>query len=136
MPVVDASVWVSLCHATDIHHTTSRTWLAAQLRAGTRLVAPTLLAVETAAAIRRLTGDEALAVAAVSALEVDGLVDLVPLDSTRSRRAARIAAATGVRGADAVYLELAAQRGDVLVTWDRQQIERGATVAQVERPSR
>ena len=135
MPIVDASLWVSLCHATDTHHITSKDWLATQVREGARLLAPTLLAVEVAAAIRRLTGDEELAVAAASSLELEGLIDLVPLDSERSQQAAKIAAATGVRGADAVYLELAAQRGEVLVTWDRQQLKRGALVARVERPS-
>lgn len=135
MPVVDASVWVSLCHAADTHHRTSKEWLAAQVREGAPLTAPTLLTVEVAAAIRRLTGSEDLAVAAASALELEGLIDLVPLDSERSRRASKIAATESVRGADAVYLELVAQRGDVLVTWDRQHLERGARVARVERPS-
>jgi predicted nucleic acid-binding protein len=68
-------------------------------------------------------------------LESDGLVDLVPLDIERGRRAATIAAATGVRGADAVYLELAVQRGEVLVTWDRQQLDGDARVARVQRPA-
>ena len=134
MPVVDASVWVSLCHASDRHHERSRRWLERRLGEGDRLAAPSLLRVEVAAAVRRLTGDSALAEEAVAIVDGQGWVELVDLDSERSLRAARIAAATGVRGAEAVYLELAAQRGDTLVTWDRQQLERGSAVVPVETP--
>ena len=134
MPVVDASVWVSICHAGDRHHERSRRWLESRLSAGERLVAPTLLRVEVAAAVRRLTGEPGLAEEAAASVDRDGWVDLVDLDSERSRRAAEIAADTGVRGADGVYLELAVQRGEKLFTWDRQQLDRGSAVARVERP--
>ena len=134
MPVVDASVWVSLCHRGDRHHRRSRRWLEAALGEAEQLAAPTLLRVEVAAAIRRLTGDRGLANEALATLDGDGWVDLVDLDSERSRRAAEIAAATGARGADAVYLELAVQRGVPLVSWDRQQLARGSAVARVETP--
>jgi predicted nucleic acid-binding protein len=135
VPVVDASVWVSLCHAGDAHHARSRKWFETRVREGARLAAPTILVVEVAAAVRRLTGNQELALAAASTLELDDLIELVPLDTERSRRASQLAATAGVRGADAVYLGLAAERGDVLVTWDRQQLERGTGVAEVERPS-
>ncbi len=134
MPVVDASVWVSLFHAGDRHHRRSRRWLEKALGEPERIAAPTLLRVEVAAALRRLTGDRELAEEALATLDEHSWVELVDLDSERSRRAAAIAAATGARGADAVYLELAVQRGVALVTWDRQQLARGLAVARVERP--
>ena len=98
------------------------------------LAAPTLLQVEVAAAIRRLTGDEALTSTATATIAEPNLVQLEPLTERRSLHAAEIARVTAVRGADAVYLQLAAERGDVLVTLDRQQLERGSAVARVERP--
>ncbi len=134
MPVVDTSVWVSVCHAGDRRHEASRRWLENALGEPERLTAPTLLRVEVAAALRRLTGDRRLAEEALATLDEHGWVELVDLDSERSRRAAGIAASTGARGADAVYLELAVQRGVALVTWDRQQLERGSAVARVETP--
>ncbi len=134
MPVVDASVWVSVCHARDRHHRKARRWLEARLAEGDRLGAPTLLRVEVAAAVRRLTGERGLADEVLATLDERGWIDFVDLDSARSRNAAEIAAATGVRGADAVYLELAVQRGEALVTLDRQQLERGSAVARVETP--
>ena len=134
MPIVDASVWVSLCHAGDRHHEKTKAWLEAALLEGNLLAAPTLLRVEVAAALRRLTGEKSLAIQASASLDADDWIELVELTAERSRRAADVAAATGVRGADAVYLELAAQRGDTLVTWDRQQLERGVAVARVATP--
>ncbi len=127
-------MWVSLCHGRDRHHEKSKRWLEARLIRGERLAAPMLLQVEVAAAIRRLTGDGDLAVAVSSALERADWIDLFDLTADRGRRATEIAAATGLRGADAIYLELASQRGECLVTWDRQQLERGRWVARVERP--
>lgn len=135
MPVIDASLWVSVCHAGDRHHRRSILWLESELVEGTGLIAPTLLQVEVSAAVRRLSGEEELAAAAAAALEKVESFELVPLTCERARRAAKIASHTGVRGADAVYLELAAERGEALVTWDRQQLERGRAVVTVERPS-
>jgi hypothetical protein len=66
---------------------------------------------EVAATVRRPTGSEELAVAAASTLELEDLIELVPLDGERSRRDPEITATTGVRGADAVYLELEARGG-------------------------
>ena len=63
-----------------------------------------------------------------------GIVALIELTAKRSARAADIAARTVVRGADAVYLELAASHDETLVTWDRQQLERGEAVASVTTP--
>lgn len=134
MPVVDASVWVSLFHQGDRHHRRCAAWLEGVLGEGSPLASPSLLEPEVAAAIRRLTGDESLARGVVEEIERLEIVELVPLTNKRSRRVAEIAAATPVRGADAVYLELAHDRNDILVTIDRQQLERGRQVVRVERP--
>ena len=64
-----------------------------------------------------------------------GFLELVPLTADRAARAASLATSTAVRGADAVYLELAEERNDVLVTLDRQQLERGARVVTVREPT-
>ena len=134
MPVVDASVWVSLHHSRDRFHRPCVRWLERVLLDGEELVAPTLLEVEVAAALRRLTGDEALARQAIDRAASLGILDLVPLTAERSRRAAALASSAAVRGADAVYLDLALERNDVLVTLDRQQLERGSRAVNVSRP--
>ncbi len=135
MPVIDASVFVALVHEGDRYHQQSLRWYESSLRAGVHLAAPSLLVVEVAAAIRRLTGSESLAERVISELVGAGDVEFFPLTSKRSATAARVAIETGVRGADAVYLGLARELGESLVTLDRQQLQRGASVVRVERPS-
>jgi len=51
-----------------------------------------------------------------------------------AERAAGIAADCGIRGCDAVYVALSQEAGDELVTLDRQQLERGRTVAVTRKP--
>lgn len=135
MPIVDASVWVSLHHGRDRFHSRCLRWLERSLVEGALLAAPTLLEVEVAAALRRLTGDEELAGAAVELIRELEILELVPLTTARAARAASLAMSTALRGADAVYLELAEERNDVLVTLDRQQLERGAGVVAVQGPT-
>jgi len=98
------------------------------------LVAPSLLLVEVAGAIRRIGGNPETGRRAIA--EILGLpgLDIVDLDGARARRAAEVAADAGLRGADAVYLALAAERGDKLISLDRQQRERGRSVADVREP--
>ena len=132
MPVIDASVWVGYYHEPDPAHAQCSTWLEAAIVGGMRLVAPSLLVAEVAAALTRL-GKPETATRAIDHLTRGGL-ELVELDSIRARRAAEVALATRVRGADAVYLALAEERGDVLVTLDRQQRERGGALVDVREP--
>jgi predicted nucleic acid-binding protein len=51
-----------------------------------------------------------------------------------AEQAASVAAEHRIRGCDAVYIALADQLDDVLVTLDRQQLERGAAVVAVREP--
>ena len=134
MAVVDASVWVSICHQGDVHHTRSRRWLERFLIKGIRMAAPNLIRVEVAAAVRRLTESDEIAADAAATLDSFEALELYDLTAERARRASRIATMTGVRGADAIYLELAADRCEELVTWDRQQLERGRSLARVGTP--
>lgn len=136
MFVLDASVWVSLCHADDRHHETTSRWIETELMKGERFAAPTLLRVETAAAVGRLTGKRELAREALAVLDEAHWLELFELTAERSVRAAELAADTRVRAADAVYLQLATELGATLETWDRRQLERGAAAVAVARPSR
>ncbi len=132
MPVVDASVYVSVANRADRHHARCLRWLESSLEQDQPLIAPGLIVVEVAASVRRLTGDQKLAERVAAELAEGELIELVPLTLERSQRAAEIAAATGVRGADAVYLALARELDETLVTLDRQQLRRGAVAASVE----
>jgi predicted nucleic acid-binding protein len=132
MPVIDASVWVGYYNEADLAHAQCSTWIEAAIVDGTRLVAPSLVMAEVAGALTRLDKPETVTWAIDHLTKVG--VELIELDLIRARRAADVAAATRVRGADAVYLALAEERGDVLVTLDRQQRERGGALVEVREP--
>ena len=133
MPVVDASVWVAFYHPRDPAHQQAFAWVNAALGDGRRLLGPTLVLAEVGAAIARQSHRDDAASALEHLTSRVGL-DLVVLDEARARRAAEVAAVTGVRTADSIYLELAQERGDVLITLDRQQLERGSRVVDVREP--
>ncbi len=132
MWVVDASVYIAAATESDRNHERARIWL--EESAAGSLVAPNLLLTELAASVRRLTSSRRAAERAVAELRDDGLVELVPLTRERGLQAAEVAAMTGVRGADSVYLALARELDASLITLDRQQLERGKMVATVRRP--
>ena len=60
---------------------------------------------------------------------------MVPLDGALADVAARLAAASRLRGADAVYAAVAQQYGTTLITLDRQQLERLPPVVRTARPA-
>lgn len=133
--VVDASVVASRLVPHDVHHETTRRWLTRHVEGGGLLVVPALLLPEVAGAVARRTGDPRLARRAVDAvLRVPGL-RLVPVDEVLARMAAGLAGRLRVRGADAVYVALAAALRLPLVTWDVEQCDRAARLVPVLTPA-
>jgi predicted nucleic acid-binding protein len=119
--VLDASVFVSACHAAEPASEASRALLDTVRAQELPLVEPWLLAVEVAAAVRRSTGREELAMRLADlAFGLPGLV-AVPLDGHLAKQAAALAAEYSLRGADAVYVATAIRYGAVLVTLDTEQ---------------
>jgi predicted nucleic acid-binding protein len=134
MTVPDASVFVAYYHPQDPFHQASRTWLQQYMRAEGLIVAPSLVLGEVAGAITRRTGDPALGHAAVQQLRALPRLTLVPLDAALADRTAHLAAELHLRGADATYVAVAADRGLPLVTWDGEQIEHGGQQIAAHRP--
>ena len=136
MPVVDASVWVSLFVSTDVAHKRSKKWFAAAVEQRLTLFSPALVLPEVAAAIARTAigqGGDALASEALTILRQSG-VQLVDVSLPLALKAAQIASTCRVRGADAVYLALAQQLAEPLVTLDKQQRERGGSLVETAAP--
>ncbi len=134
MYVVDASVWVSRFVPNDVHHQPSYRWLEGALTRGELLVAPALLLAEVAGAVSRRTGRPEMAARAVDLLEQLPTARLVTVDPQLARLAARLAGQRRLRGGDALYVALAQQLGFSLVTWDREQAERGSAATPVFTP--
>jgi len=129
--VVDASVVVSRLVLHDVNHEASRRWLTRHVAGGGLVITPTLLLPEVAGAVARRTGEPRLARRATEAvLRLPGL-RLVSVDDVLARTAARLAGRFRVRGADAIYIAVAAELRLPLVTWDIEQRDRGARLVEV-----
>lgn len=129
--VVDASVWVSSVIPNDANHLPAARWLNETRRVNYTLWAPNIVLPEVAGAVARLTDDVTQAVLAVRSLRRLLASRLVGLDSPLAAMAATVAAELKIRGADAVYVALANQRGFTLVTLDSQQALRAQPLIDV-----
>jgi len=95
------------------------------------VIAPTLLLPEVAGAVARRTAEPRLARRAVDAVLRLPALRLVPVDDVLARMAAKLAAQLRVRGADAIYIAVAATLQLPLVTWDVEQRDRAARLVEV-----
>lgn len=134
MAIIDASVYVAVINAHDNNHPRSWAWFEQAKAAREPVIAPVILLPEVAAALSRGTGDPALARRVVQQLKRSEIIDLMPVTLQMTERAASIAAEHRIRGCDAVYIALADQLGDCLITLDQQQLERGAAIVAVREP--
>jgi len=134
MAVIDASVYVALMNVQEQAHTRSWAWFERVKRAGEPVVTSAILLAEVAAGVSCGAGDPALAHRVTQQLWRSKAVELMPVTLALAERAAFIAAELRVRGCDAVYLALADQLGDCLITLDEQQLERGAVVVDAREP--
>lgn len=135
MPVVDASVVTAAYRRLDAHTPAARSWLAGARRRNERFLAPSILLPEVVGAIARVTGDARVANLVQRQLELPRLFTLVPVTNEISRQAARLAIDHRLKGCDAIYVALAQQLDDVLVTFDAEQLERAPAAVRVLRPA-
>ena len=133
MPVIDASVAAAAMIVTDTFRLTARTWLGNARRSGLRNYAPTLLLAELGSAVARASGRAENGTDAIAQFRRSGLV-FIPVSEALATRAGEIAATRGVKGCDAIYVALAEQLGEPLVTFDGEQLMRAAGLIAVERP--
>jgi predicted nucleic acid-binding protein len=120
--IVDASVWVSYFNTQDLNHEISTRWLDPLLNSSEVIYAPTLLLVEVAGAITRLTRNSLLGSSAAAEI-LDIPIEVVALDHPLMQIAVDVASVVALKGADAVYVATAIATDQPLVTWDRQMLE-------------
>jgi predicted nucleic acid-binding protein len=119
---IDASVFVASARSDENHYLLSRKFLRdAQ---SMEIYCPTLVLAECAAAIARRTDDPALAEELVSIVEDFPGINLISLDLKIARRAAETAIMHRLRGADAVYVAVAADFDATLISWDQEMLRR------------
>lgn len=108
MSIIDASVLVSIYHEPDIFHEASLAWLQHHIESGAMIVAPLLVLSEVSGPIARKTGVAQQGNEAVHQIRTLPNLILVSIDEELASSAAQLAAELKLRGADAVYVALAA----------------------------
>jgi len=134
MPIIDTSVYVATLNRSEVNHQVCVQWMKKVKNDGVQLYAPNIILAEVAAAISRGQNDLEAAKSAIKHLESIILMELVPVSPELAADAAQIAAEQRIRGCDAVFVALAKQRDDILITLDRQQMERSQDIIQVSEP--
>ena len=135
MYVVDASVWVSRFLPKDTFHTESHHWVKERVRQGETVVMPTIALAEIAGAVARSTGLPSDGRRAVQYVEDLSISHSVVLDESLAQFSALVAATFSLRGADAVYVAVASRLNLPLVTWDKEQLTRGAPIIETLSPA-
>ena len=91
-------------------------------------IEPYIVLVEVVAAIKRRTGSSHLAERVKQDLcDINSIVFL-DISSTRAHQAADIAQETGVRGMDAIVIQIAKEFNSPLVSLDREMLERSKSI--------
>jgi predicted nucleic acid-binding protein len=132
--VVDASVWISRVIRSEPFHEASRTWLIRQSRSGIGIAVPSLALPEVGGALARRTGEPVESRAALAWITRIPSLRVIDLDQPLVDHATQLAIDLRLRGADAVYVALAARLSLPLVTWDQELLERAASRIEVRTP--
>jgi predicted nucleic acid-binding protein len=134
MAVLDASVIVALFNSEEPHHEACRNWFVRATNANEPLVAPVVMLAEVAAAISRGAGNPARAQETVDLLVQHSPFELTPVSLTLAEQAATLALTYRIRGGDALYVALAHQLDQPLITLDEQQLSHSQPIIQARRP--
>jgi predicted nucleic acid-binding protein len=132
---VDASVFLNAFNPSEIGSETSKEMLARLQAQAIPIIAPVLLLPETAAAISRGQNDPELARQFAGTLQRLPHLVLIPLDQVLARQALDIAATHRLRGNDAVYAAIAQRFACPLITLDREQHDRAASLLRTYYPA-
>lgn len=126
--VIDASVIVSWIVSGDANHNDSHMWMKRYRAIRGLLIVPAFAMIEVAAALARQSKEHALAKATVKDLYSLSIMRIVPLDSVLVRSAVDVASDLQLRAGDATYVAVAFKLKVPLVSWDKEQLERGGNL--------
>jgi predicted nucleic acid-binding protein len=125
---IDSSVIISSLLPNEKRHEEARQIWGKVLSGETPAVMPYSVLVEVVASIRRRTGSELLAVEVQKTLEGIPALSFVMLDSRTAAKTCRIATKTGLRGMDALVVQVAKEYKAELITFDYEMLQKSASV--------
>jgi predicted nucleic acid-binding protein len=125
---IDASVFISAARMEEAHHLISVDFLALLRRQQPLIFSPSIILAECSAAIARRTGNPIAAQDLVLVIKNFVGMSLVQVSVPIAERAAQIAAAQRLRGADSIYVAVAEESSAALITWDNDMLQRSPAV--------
>ncbi len=125
---VDRSVIISSLLKTEARHKEAFAIWEDILQGKGFAIMPLSILVEVVAAIRRRTGSEELATEIKKELIGIDNISFVIIDDKAAMEAADIAAKTGLRGMDAIVVQVAKEFGADLISFDEEMIKKAKTV--------
>ena len=124
---LDASVFVAAYRTQETCCAISRDLFRLLREADVLLIEPAILPVEIAAALAHAGENPSWAAEYAESVMSLPYLTLQPVDERLARRAVALATQCRLRGADSLYVTVAAQYGARLVTLDAEQLERAPT---------
>ena len=127
--VIDASVWVAAVDIQDPSHASARGCLQSLVRDDVVVIVPVHARVEVACALARRFDDADLAQQLTETMFGAAFLREVPITDVFAREALILGTASRLRAADALYAALARAEDAVLITLDRELLERAGGVS-------
>ena len=125
MIVIDTSAWIAGLVGGDIHHSDTIRFLHLMESRLIRFAVPAHFLAEIAGVLARTGEPDEIIEREIRSIETTRRFQIVPVTVGLGLLAAEIARVANIRGADAVFVALARGLDIPLITWDKQQRERG-----------
>ena len=134
MIVIDTSAWIAGLVSGDAHHADTVPFLRLMESQSTQFAVPAHFLAEIAGVLARTGEVDAIVGVEIRSIETSGRFHITPVTVGLGLLAAEIAQVARIRGADAVFVALARGLDLPLITWDRQQQERGGAFCRTMTP--
>lgn len=125
---VDSSVIISSLLKNEVRHKEAFAIWEDILNGKSFAIMPLSILIEVVAAIRRRTGSEELAAEIKKELIGIDNISFVIIDDKAAMEAADIAAKTGLRGMDAIVVQVAKEFGADLISFDEEMLKKAKAV--------
>ncbi len=129
---LDSSIVVAALRKQEARHEQCRSLLEKVRDAQHIAIQPYTVLVEVIAAVKRRTDSEHLASRVKELLQNMDTMNFVELEATRADSAANLASKTGLRGMDAIVVQVAEEFHATLVTLDEEMIERAKCIVNIK----
>jgi predicted nucleic acid-binding protein len=128
MYTLDANIFIRDLDAREPDHAACHELIGQLVARAIPIVVPLIILAEVAGTVSRTRRDPIAGRLAADALRDIPTIRLLSLDEALAQEAAEIAADHALRGADAIYVAVARRAGSALISLDREQRERAASI--------